>query len=306
VKRIISGGLFALFLVLVFEALALFGVISMAAGHIAVFAAWVVGSILISTEVIPGKKVPHKILAILGLAVLLACLDLWAIRVKFSLDAESRRPQVTLRPQPQTEKKLEQPELHEDNTVTTAAASIPSAGLPRRSSANRSNPLPIVGKDKGMVVEHVTQGVGSAFSVNQQGGVTAGTIIGVLPPKPLVLSETQSQAVTAAMQPFAGKHIRIWVVNSTPMNEKFANDLGAALTRSQIAWDKSSTVMMFWAGHGLTPEGLSCKMSPDMQDFANTLGEVLVTSKVIIDPIPCRTVGVDAQASGLSLYITEK
>jgi hypothetical protein len=148
---------------------------------------------------------------------------------------------------------------------------------------------------------------GSAVSYGQQGGITAGTIIGVLPPKPLVLNEAQGQAVTDAMESFAkkftGSGIRIWVVNSTDVSEKFADDLGVALTKAKIDWSKSRTgIMLSWGGP--TPAGLSCEMSPDMDDVANALGQALIQFKVISEPIPCKT---RREPTGiLSLYITEK
>jgi len=95
VKRLLSGGLFALFVVLVFEALALFGVISLLAGHIAVFLAWIVGAVLTSTDIIPGKRVPHKVVAILGLAVVLVALDLWAIHAKQELETKAAEKPAT-------------------------------------------------------------------------------------------------------------------------------------------------------------------------------------------------------------------
>jgi hypothetical protein len=95
-NRVISGGLFALFVVLICEALTLFGVISVFAGHIVVLSAWLVGSFMVATEVIPGKKVTHKGVSILCLGMVLLALDLWALHVKPGPDAEGAKNQKSI------------------------------------------------------------------------------------------------------------------------------------------------------------------------------------------------------------------
>ena len=95
VSRVISGSVFALFVALVFGALTLFGVISIAAGHIAMLGAWAVGSIFIATELIPGKPPAHKSAAIIFLGATLLLCDVWAVHLKNSRD--SSRPAVQVR-----------------------------------------------------------------------------------------------------------------------------------------------------------------------------------------------------------------
>jgi hypothetical protein len=163
VKRVISGGLFALFVVLVFEALALFGVISTLAGHIAVFAAWIVGVILITTEIIPGKGVSHKSAAVVILGVILFGLDVWGVHVKKGLDASHANEQVSKQPRPGVlvqqpeEKPPVEPTPQQPNQKSTGTAKdkVPPSV---RTSGNNS---PAVGS--------VTQGPGSIAQVGGSG-----------------------------------------------------------------------------------------------------------------------------------------
>jgi len=71
VSRVVSGGLGALFCALIFGALTVFGVINMTLGHVLMSCAWIVGSLLIVTEVIPGKRSRHKVISVCGLAIVL-------------------------------------------------------------------------------------------------------------------------------------------------------------------------------------------------------------------------------------------
>jgi len=71
VSRVVAGGLVALFFALIIGALTVFGVINMTLGHIFVFLAWIVGSLLIVTEIISGKPTRHKALWVVALAAIL-------------------------------------------------------------------------------------------------------------------------------------------------------------------------------------------------------------------------------------------
>lgn len=78
-SRVLAGGLFALFFGLLIQAFAVFGVITMTSGHIFMFLAWIVGALLIITEIIPGKPARHKVASVIVLGVVLLGGDLLAV-----------------------------------------------------------------------------------------------------------------------------------------------------------------------------------------------------------------------------------
>jgi hypothetical protein len=86
-KRIIAGGLFALFCALVIAALTVFGIISMMLGHIFMSAAGLVGGLLIWTEVIPSRPAKHKMVWTLLLWIIMGGADFWFVKYK---EAEAR------------------------------------------------------------------------------------------------------------------------------------------------------------------------------------------------------------------------
>jgi hypothetical protein len=81
-KRVVAGGLFALFAALMFVALAVFGVISMTLGHIFIALAALVGAAIIWLEVIPSNPTNHKIIGILILWLALWGADFSIVRYK--------------------------------------------------------------------------------------------------------------------------------------------------------------------------------------------------------------------------------
>jgi hypothetical protein len=81
-KRVVAGGLFALFCALVIAALAVFGIISMTLGHVFMFSAGLVGALLIWTEVIPSKAVKHKLAWTMLLWGLMGVADFWIVKYK--------------------------------------------------------------------------------------------------------------------------------------------------------------------------------------------------------------------------------
>lgn len=64
--RVVGGGLAALFFALIVAALAVFGVINVGLVHVFMFSAWAVGALLISSEIPPGGRPKHQILAVCG------------------------------------------------------------------------------------------------------------------------------------------------------------------------------------------------------------------------------------------------
>jgi hypothetical protein len=82
VSRIVGGGLIALFCALIIGALALYGIISTNIAHLFMFMAWAVGSLVIWTEIIPGKAPRNKLISVLGLGVVMLAADLTMAHLK--------------------------------------------------------------------------------------------------------------------------------------------------------------------------------------------------------------------------------
>jgi len=95
--RVIAGGLFALFCALVIAALAVFGVINMLLGHLLMFLAAVVGTLIICTEIIPSRPPRHKVISTLILCLLLGVGDAAIVKSKYS-GVEVPQP---IQPEPQ-------------------------------------------------------------------------------------------------------------------------------------------------------------------------------------------------------------
>jgi len=99
ISRVVAGGLFALFFGLLIQALSLLGVITTASGHIFMFFCWLVGALLIVTEIIPGKPARHKVAWVILLGVGLLGVDLMAI-MKGPAGATQEKAAFTPSPQP--------------------------------------------------------------------------------------------------------------------------------------------------------------------------------------------------------------
>ncbi len=82
ISRVVGGGLIALFCALIIAALTFFGVINTTVGHACMALAWVVGSLLICTEILPGKPTRRKVWSVIGLAVVILVGDRSIVRMK--------------------------------------------------------------------------------------------------------------------------------------------------------------------------------------------------------------------------------
>jgi hypothetical protein len=81
-KRIVAGGLFALFFAFIVAALTVFGVINMALGHIFMACSFAVGVLIIWTELIPARPARHKLAFTFALLAVLLVADLAIVKVK--------------------------------------------------------------------------------------------------------------------------------------------------------------------------------------------------------------------------------
>jgi len=153
-------------------------------------------------------------------------------------------------------------------------------------------------------VGSIQQGPGSALSIGQQGGITAGTInIGTLPPKPLVLTEEQSSHIRSDMAKYSGIAIEIVLVNRNRGTEEFGNHLVSAL--KDAGWDViySSAAILIRSNGTQSSPGLSLDIGPGSDNVASELGLSLMRHGVIDNkPIPAMRV---PESNKLALYICE-
>ena len=91
VSRVVGGCVVTLLLALLTSALALFGIVNAMLGHICMFLAWVVGALLISTEVMPGRPAQRKVLSIAILGVIVLAVDIGILKLK-AMTERTERP----------------------------------------------------------------------------------------------------------------------------------------------------------------------------------------------------------------------
>lgn len=111
--------------------------------------------------------------------------------------AVSHAPVTQLQPQ-------QTPNTPQQQTTSAPAITTPKEKKKKSPDSRQSRPSASTSGDNSPAVGSVTQGAGSAFSVNQQGGITAGTFIGHVDPEPRRLSDTQVADLTfaAAQHPY--------------------------------------------------------------------------------------------------------
>ena len=81
ISTVVAGGLFALFLALLIQALTLFGVITVNFGHLFMVGAWAVGSLMIVTQLLHLKPTRHKVWSVIALGLALLAIDIgYAVR----------------------------------------------------------------------------------------------------------------------------------------------------------------------------------------------------------------------------------
>lgn len=124
-RNVLAGGLFALFFGLLIQGLALFGVITMNSGHFFMFGAWVVGALIIITEIFPGKPTKHKVALVIVLGFAFLCIDLisarYAVRREQSEETFKLHPTPTIMPPPNMS-----PSPTTTTTLATALSPSPS------------------------------------------------------------------------------------------------------------------------------------------------------------------------------------
>jgi hypothetical protein len=81
-NRIVGGGLVALFAALLFAALTVFGVINSILGHVMLAGAWLVGCLLLCTELIPGKPNHQKAISCAALGLVVFAMDRGVVRLR--------------------------------------------------------------------------------------------------------------------------------------------------------------------------------------------------------------------------------
>jgi hypothetical protein len=137
-----------------------------------------------------------------------------------------------------------------------------------RQKANKSSPIP-----------PVTQGAGSALSINQQGGITAGTI-NVGPP-PLLINKEQQDHLAASVEQFvsqfAGKKINISLHNATKETAEFGSALDAAFKKAGF---QTNTGVVAFIGAVLS-RGVTIRYGANRTQLAEAVRDSLLRDKVV-------------------------
>ncbi len=171
ISRVVSGGFVALLSALLVSALSLFGIVNAMLGHICMFFAWIVGVVLISTEVMPGRSARHKVWSIAILGVIVLAVDIGILKLKGMT------------------------ERTEHTNSQLAAPNVPLPGVKPEPAQGNATPMISDSEIKKVAVNHVTvapsakpmrpvvlnDSPGSAVSIDHQGETTAGTVnVGVV------------------------------------------------------------------------------------------------------------------------------
>jgi hypothetical protein len=117
------------------------------------------------------------------------------------------------------------------------------------------------------------QGPGSAFSQNQSGGVTAGTI-NVDTRKHLVLGDAQQDGITDGLRRFKGRSLEIFFHNATPETEAFGKRLQTAMEAAGITVQVEGYGTSY--ANGPVAPGVSLSVGDDNLDIAKAISELLV------------------------------
>lgn len=148
----------------------------------------------------------------------------------------------------------------------------------------------------------VNQGPGSAFSINQQGGITAGTVN--IDPRPhIALTDAQAAIITEALKPFAGRHAIILAHGGTQEQVAFGKKLTAALDAAGVQTDFGTGMAFSEAGDALP--WLFIGWGEHNKDMANALVGAIRNSGAI----PMAHVGVhyydnaDADKNGFQIIL---
>jgi len=133
--------------------------------------------------------------------------------------------------------------------------------------------------DDSPAVGSVTQGDGSAFSVNQRGGITAGTIN--LGPPPLVISKQQEAILTGSIRPFleqfAGQKVNISLHHATSETEEFGKRLAVAFEAAGFHINEGEVDFV-----GATLDrGVTIRFGENRELMANAVRDALLSSKTV-------------------------
>jgi hypothetical protein len=215
-RRFLGSAIVVVMLSLVIAGLQFYGVINMALGRFCFELVWIIGvGGIIFSEWVWKKKLWLKLVvgsvasAVLGIGIY--CLDAWAkthgspvspsVPLITQNTAQANLPQRSAA----TPTYLKPPRstLHHSAPVTSAPIQSPTPSAPPLVQSNSGGNNSQIGT--------VSQGPGSAFSVGQTGGVTAGTYVAPIEPK-VGYHESKNGAVD---------DLEIWVDRAYP-DAKFA------------------------------------------------------------------------------------
>jgi hypothetical protein len=156
-------------------------------------------------------------------------------------------------------------------TINSLNCEIVERGRLLKESVDRESKLRIgLGRsapEKKALIPNVSQGAGSAFSLNQSGGITAGTL-NVDTRKHLKISDVQQTEVTNALRNFSGRKASIFFSNQTPETYAFGEKLKMAMEAAGIMVETSEGTTYM---HGTLPPGVSLYIGDDNADIAKAL-----------------------------------
>jgi len=121
----------------------------------------------------------------------------------------------------------------------------------------------------------------SVVSIGQQGGITAGTVNIGTAPRPLTISDTQSQGIADRLRPFSGKSVGIWAVKPMPQTREFASRLASALREAGLTAEAHGAGMLVTENGNVPSQGLYFAVGGNMDDLANAIIHALGEENVI-------------------------
>jgi hypothetical protein len=175
-------------------------------------------------------------------------------------------------PSPPQQVAVEQPH---SGTVKTLESSPTTLPVPKMKPPRHAQTQPGTVANPPVTL---TNSPGSAVSVNQQGGITAGTINIDTHPH-LKMTDSQAAGVTEAMRPFAGRPAFILVNNGNAELVEFGNRLNEALLAAQVKSDLAQGVSMSEGKEA--PKVLFVGFKTKTADLASALINAIVKNHIL-------------------------
>ena len=205
----------------------------------------------------------------------IAGLLIWAVTRHYDKPTPS-----TAIEEPKTTTQLQPPQQAQTSTpATTSSSQVVPTKKQKSPSQTSQHATARTGGDNSPALGSITQGAGSALSINQQGGITAGTI-NVGPP-PLLINKEQQAHLTASVQPFvsqwADKKINISLHNATNETAEFGSGLDTAF---KTAGFQTNTGVVTFIGTALS-HGVTIRYGVNQTKLAEAVRDWLLRDRVV-------------------------